>query len=540
MNKKIIVSLLTISLASISAFTAILTPNKNIEVTILDANKVHPHKFKSLKITDGYYTGLNKITYGRYRYYQNIVYDHMADNIEDAWAQYTGKGVTVAIIDTGLDINHPDFANNVSELSASFYTRYNDNYTQYRVYKDVGKQYLYHDKYIDEDTREQTIEPHGTNVAGTALAEMNGVGTVGVAPEATLLALKVDLDDYSINEAIKYAVDNGAKVINMSFGAYATAYYDHYLQQWFDSEDDYDPMAATSMINALNYAHAHDVILVAAAGNEATPTHSYPACNDYVIGVGALDMDSSTIKAPYSNYNLERDTPKTNPSVDVMAPGTVIAPDCELNRFGQTNSTYTLTQGTSFASPIVAGLAALWLEKYPNGTPLEFETALFNSTKDIGYAGWDTTFGYGAVQANTLLSYNLDDSGVEEVRATSIRFFNYSLSIYPKTVNELSVIIEPSNHTNKVSYISSDDTIAYVSNSGVLTAVKEGNCVITASIDGLSATLNVKVTNNINIFDGGVFGFATFCGGDVVTTSTILSLISLLGIGLILNKKKQK
>ena len=532
-NKKIIASILCTALISGVALGVIITPKNNITISYDFANK-KVASFKSLDVTDPYFTGSSKVSYAGSRYYQNISYNHIAKNMKNVWNTYTGEGVKVAVIDTGLDINHPDFQEHLDPESAYFYTRYNSDYTQHQTTTVEGIENLAHDKVLDEKTNKYYLESHGTNTAGALAAEMNGEGTVGVAPNVTLLALKVDLDDYSIDRAIKYAVDHDAKVINMSFGGYAEKYYDHRLREWC-SEDDYDPVNATSLIEALTYAHANDVILVAAAGNECTPTHSYPACNEYVIGVGALATDSGTTKADYSNYNLTSDTPDTNPSVDVVAPGTVVVPECELDTLGRVSSTYTINFGTSFSAPIVAGMAALWKEKYPEGTPLQFEDALYNTCKDLGIGGWDDKFGYGSAQVDALLAYDIYQNPVDEVRATSIKFTRTIVTVDIDESYETSVVIEPEGVTNRVSYTSSDDSIAYVSNSGVITGVKTGACTITATIDGLSATVAVSVGT---ILDTVVGGFLNFCGGNAVTTSSILSLISLIGIALLLNKKR--
>ncbi|MCR4911271.1 MAG: S8 family serine peptidase [Bacilli bacterium] len=474
---------------------------------------------------DPYYTGVSKVN----RKSQKIMFNHIGD-IETIWNTYTGKDVVVAVIDSGIDIDHPDFQGAISDRSGYFYTEYeNDDYdSPYVVKHDIGTAFITHD--YDRDTR--AYEDHGSGTAGVIGARKNNTGTVGIAYDCTLLVLKCDFDDNSINAAIKYAVEEGADVINMSFGAYAEPYFDGQTHTMYNQiGEDYFPEAESSMVEGLNYAHEHGVILVAAAGNECTDTHSYPTCNDYVIGVGALEENSGTTKANYSNYNLKTDTPDTNPSVDVTAPGTVVVPSYQGMR-GRAQSTYDVQSGTSFSCPVIVGAAALWKEKYPDGTPNQFEEALFNTANDIGTSGWDTTFGYGALNVKALLEYEPK----EPQTATSLTLNKSSLELVIGSSETLVATTDPADAASEVTFTSSDYTIVGVDRNGKVTAVKTGTATITAKIGDLTTECKVTVSRG----GSDPIGYQTFCGGQIVSTSIFLSSTSILGFFLLKQKRKEK
>lgn len=480
------------------------------------------------KPTDPYYLGIEKVS----NKYQNILFNNIG-NIENVWDEYTGKGVLVADIDSGIDINHPDFSNNIHEESAYFYTEYeNDDIdSPFEVKSKIGLDYIGH----DYDEKDHSWISHGTSTAGVIASESDLVGTIGVAFDAQLLVLKVDFEDYSINEAIKYAVDKGAKVINMSFGGYAEPYYDHYLDEYFDEENvDYYPGSDTSMIEAINYAYNHGVILVASAGNECTDTHSYPACNEHVIGVGALKENSDNTAANYSNYNSVSDTPKTNPSVDIVAPGTVVTTDYSGSKT-RGHSSYTKISGTSFSCPVVVGAAALWKEKNPFGTHEQFEKQLFESANDIGSSGWDKKYGYGALDVEKLL-LNDEEPILNYDEITSMSINIEKVSIEENKDYLLVATVNPLGTPFNAIYTSSNPEIATVNNAGRITGIKEGNTTITVTINDLSATCEVEVTKAAEKEDDEEIRF-NICGGNIATTSTFLSLISILGFFLLKVKK---
>lgn len=280
-------------------------------------------------------------------------YQHAMLRTEQA-LQLAGKNkVTVAVIDTGTDSKHPDLKNVVLP-------GYNAaNPANQNV---VG----------DWD--------HGTHVSGIIGAEKgNGVGGYGMNPAAKILPIDVfdggmGASDVSIAEGILYAVEKGAKVINMSLGG---------------------PGTSPVLEDAIATAIKKGVVVVAAAGNESSDAVSYPAGYEGVISVGSINNKKQL--SYYSNYG---------PSVDIVAPGEGVY--STLYDF-EKKSTFMAASGTSMSSPVVAGVASLLLTKYPNLTPAQVEYILEKTADDLGEKGFDTKFANGLVNPVKALSYNVNN-----------------------------------------------------------------------------------------------------------------------------------
>ncbi|WP_409290657.1 S8 family serine peptidase [Peribacillus sp. SCS-37] len=259
------------------------------------------------------------------------------------------RKVKVAVIDTGIDLKHPELKN--------------------KVISSVN---------IIDPANPGQPDSHGTHVAGIIAGEKgNGIGGYGINPNADILSIDVfsrgsATNDYTIVQAIDKAVEQGARVINMSLGSYGAS-----------------PILADSVKRAI----AKGVTIVASAGNEAWDEPSYPASYEGVISVSSLDSKKSL--SWYSNFG---------PSVDIAAPGEeVYSSIYEPER----KSSFRNMSGTSMAAPVVAGAASLLLAKNPSLTPAQVEYILKATAQDLGARGYDTKYGSGLVNPTAALKYNV-------------------------------------------------------------------------------------------------------------------------------------
>lgn len=259
-------------------------------------------------------------------------------NAPEVWSQgYTGQGIVVAVIDSGVDYNH-------FELAGNIWT--NTDEIPNNGVDDDGNGYIDDIRgwdIVNNDNDPMDFDGHGTHIAGTIAAQENGIGITGIAPNAQIMPVKIgNFGDFlPINSAagIYYAVDNGADVINLSFGGFSSS----------SIEDD-----------AIRYATERGVVVVMAAGNEGLTFPGYPARNAdrWGIAVGATDITGRIYYA--SNYA------GSTPLDYVVAPGVDIYST-------QLNDSFSFRSGTSMATPHVAGVAALVLSANPSLTSEQVE-----------------------------------------------------------------------------------------------------------------------------------------------------------------------
>jgi serine protease len=308
-------------------------------------------------------------------------------NMELAWDVETGStNVIVAVIDTGV--------------------AYENNGRRYKLAPDLaGTSFVPGYDFVNNDTHPNDDEGHGTHVTGTiAQRTDNNSGVAGIAFNVSIMPIKVLNSNGSgsyagIADGIYFAADNGADVINMSLGGSSSS---------------------TTLRNALAYAYNRGVTIVCAAGNEYQSGNppSYPAAYDaYCIAVGATRFDET--RSYYSN---------TGSYVDIAAPGGDINVDQNFDGYGdgilqQTFGNnpksfgYYFYQGTSMASPHVAGVAALLISNGVTG-PDNVREALQKTAKDKAPSGWDPQFGWGIVDAHAALTYNAVQ--VHDISVTNI------------------------------------------------------------------------------------------------------------------------
>lgn len=278
-------------------------------------------------------------------------------NIGDVWQNYRGDGVTVAVIDTGIDTDHPEFAGRISEYS------YNATYGK------IVKDYTAADGGYDWSLVEDVVG-HGTAVTGVIAAAMDGQGTVGIAPQVNIIVIKAECDangrflrGSDLVFGLYYAIERDVDVVNMSFGG----------------GGDFSAPVRLGVDS--------DILMVAAAGNDSTSAPQQPASCEGVIGVGALEADGWNL-ASYSNFGE---------NTNLVAPGTVYT--------AAAGGGYRTMNGTSFSSPIVAAALALmksnWEYKYSSNEVLE--EILYASCYDLGDLGPDFYYGYGALDISALL-----------------------------------------------------------------------------------------------------------------------------------------
>ncbi|NND66026.1 MAG: S8 family serine peptidase, partial [Halioglobus sp.] len=315
---------------------------------------------------------------------------------DSAWDLVKPKGepVIVAVVDSGLDWNHREIDwdslwRNPGEVPGNGIDDDNNGYIDDTIGWD----------FWDNDRKPWDNDGHGTFVAGVMFANPdNGEGIAGVARHARLMVLKAmnafgHTRATSVAQAIKYAADNGARVINLSLGG---------------------PESSTVVREAIDYAHGKNAVVVVAAGNEAVPAENQSVAGlPNALTVAATGYDDT--RSVYSNYGA---------GIDLAAPGDDILSlrarrtdllknlpgvDYETeSAFVGEDRRYYRASGTSFAAPIVSGVAALVIANNPELSADEVMRVLKQSANDVETTGVDHFTGYGIVDAAAALKADPD------------------------------------------------------------------------------------------------------------------------------------
>ncbi len=362
----------------------------------------------------------------------NYQYGHEMINSFAAWGVTRGwANIVVAVIDSGVDYNHEDL-------------------------HDIIKGY----DYVGKDADPMDEHGHGTHCAGIIAAKMgNAVGGAGVAPNTTVMAVRVADSKGSITKAnsisgIRYAADHGADIANMSYGG---------------------PIYSANEKKAVDYAIGKGVTLIAAMGNDGTNIKSYPAAYDGVIAVAAVNPSGE--RAPYSNYGSW---------CSVAAPGSDIWSTLP-------NNNYDAWDGTSMAAPYVSGAAALYMD-YISGNPgpAEMKKALLAATNPCSSQGC----GKGIIDVSKLLSmskgapvFYLRDDGND----TSY-FSNKAKTVQVSPESTLSFPSLSQWDQSKVIVYTTDGTTPSIANGEVTNGIEVGALGFSLYLGDMHLSVGDKLT----------------------------------------------
>jgi serine protease len=274
-------------------------------------------------------------------------------DVPDAWTYANGAGITVAVIDSGVDANHPDL--------------------QGQVLPGL-------DLVDPKDNGDNDLVGHGTTVAAIIAGRGDDTnGVVGIAPKARILPVRV-LDERNryddaiiVAKGVRWAVDHGAKVINLSLGGNGSS---------------------STLAAALDYAFAKDVVVVACTGNQTSAGGDYgvwyPAREPGVIAVAGMERDGDVI---WSGSITGKQTVVTAPATQLVG--------------ARPGGGYWKVQGTSFAAPMVTATAALIRSRWPTMSAGDVINRIIKTAKDRGPVGRDSVYGFGEVNPTGALTAQL-------------------------------------------------------------------------------------------------------------------------------------
>ncbi len=272
---------------------------------------------------------------------------------EVAWEEARGNGVTLCVVDTGVQADHEDLAGRIVGV-------YNAR--------------LHNDDVLD-------IHGHGTTVIGSAAAVgNNALGVAGVGWQLSILAVRADADEspgrastVTLAEGVIWCIDQGARVANLSWSS---------------------TMRHQVIADAGQYAIDHGGLLVGSAGNSNSRL-DYP---DVLSVFHASATNQSDARAGFSSWG---------PYVDVAAPGQSIWTTCRMGSLlcdDRFTEPYRAISGTSFSAPITAAMIAVIWSRFPHLTPVQMENVVEKSATDLGDSGWDEVYGHGRIAFDRALA----------------------------------------------------------------------------------------------------------------------------------------
>lgn len=374
---------------------------------------------------------------------------------EEAWEIAVGSDeMIIAILDTGVDLEHPDLVDRLID--------------GWNVH--------------DDDGDPSDVLGHGTGVAGSAGASAdNGIGVAGVSWANPLMPVRISNDkgrgsSRKIAAGIVWAVNHGARVINVSFA----------------------PLGSdTTVLKAAAFARSSGALVTISSGNNGK---SYKAkADDSAIFVGAVDQ-SATL-ADFSN---------TGPFVDIVAPGKSV-------RTTQLGGGYGNVNGTSFASPIVAGVAALVWSVNPDFRPATVEGLLFDTAVDLGSPGRDDQYGAGLVDAAAAVSAALDVVEVVDTKRPQVAIIEPDdLEVVSGSV---SVSVGAFDNIDIADVVLSLDGEAFATDTAApfrftVNTKRLANGMHTLSVVATDSSGNTSITRSVRItIEGGTGGGGSGSGG---------------------------
>lgn len=375
----------------------------------------------------------------------------------EAWTVMKGvelNPVTVAVIDTGAHKKHEDLQGVISEDSVRI----------------LGAE----KKPLEGDSG---YDGHGTHVTGIiAATSNNGIGITGVATGVSndyLKVLAIDatsqdmageyFDTYGLVSAIDYALEKGAKVINMSLGG---------------------PGVDLVMEGAVEKAYENGATVVVAAGNEGTDDMVTPSDHNEVISVCNTTREDRRYSS--NDWFLGENGSNFGQPKDISAPGTTI-----ISTVPKGYENYT---GTSMATPVVSAVAAMVYAVNPDVTPAQVRNILCGTARDVDAAGYDYYTGYGVVNALDAVNAAMTmTTAVEKIQFKEDADYTYRLAVGERGM--LEVLITPANTLADVTWSSSDESIATVDHKGKVLGVSAGTVTITCTAGGVSSSCKVEVLN---------------------------------------------